>query len=456
MKQNIKVIIILALVLSFAFVSSCKRKALEEPSPFGPSSLSTILTLSANPNVITASTSRQAASITASFRKYDGTPIANTDIYFEIRNSAGARAYIGYFEGNQSVATKTTNSNGKARATYYGPLADELTGNSTVYIYASASWKGEEFVYEFPNNITVENANNKFVSFEENRLAIKPWHIYEGKIKIETVENSSTYTCKGIYFLDLKVNPYIDENGTQFVYYKPINDHATLVCEESPNPQNEDYLCPYNVNNFAYLDAKYEGVKKAITKVEELTRAQPLEEDTPIRIHLNASPPDSPDPYAVTIEEWRDQRTLAGYYQKNNVYVFWYEWAKLDGVPYAVNCLNLENPTEKPTKGSEVCGGDENVPQAIIDKLWRDPTSLADQVWIVHEYMHALNKIFPYALFKYGTKINIRQIKSLSKMTNARSRKERYHPNANGVGPLSKSSSTCQGTARGLVGFSLL
>jgi len=148
MKQNIKFIIILALVLSFVFFSSCKRKALEEPSPFGPSSLSTILTLSANPNVITASTSRQAASITASFRKYDGTPIANTDVYFEIRDSSGNRAYVGYFEGNQSVVTKTTNSNGKARATYYGPLADELTGNSTVYIYASATWKGEEFVYE--------------------------------------------------------------------------------------------------------------------------------------------------------------------------------------------------------------------------------------------------------------------------------------------------------------------
>ncbi len=148
MKQKIKFIFILALVLSFVFSPSCKRKALEEPSPVGPSSLSIILTLTTNPNVITAGSSRQATSVTASLRKYDGTPIANTDIYFEIHDSSGNRAYVGYFEGNQSVASKTTNSNGKAKVTYYGPLADEVAQNTTVYIYASATWKGEDFIYE--------------------------------------------------------------------------------------------------------------------------------------------------------------------------------------------------------------------------------------------------------------------------------------------------------------------
>ncbi len=144
--SKIKLFLILGLVLSFAIFPTCKRNKANEFSPFGPSSLSIILKLSASPNVITAGANRALTTIVASLQKYDSNPIAGKTVHFEIRDAAGNKLYIGYFEGNTSVASRTTDENGEARIVYYGPLGEELTDTGFVYIYARVAWDGKELI----------------------------------------------------------------------------------------------------------------------------------------------------------------------------------------------------------------------------------------------------------------------------------------------------------------------
>lgn len=148
MNSKIKLAIVFSLALSFVLLPTCKRKEVTEPGPLGPSGFSVVLKLSASPNVISAGTSRDSTTITASLTKYDGIALSDKTIHFEIRDQSGNKLYLGYFEGNKSVISKTTDGNGEARVTYYGPLGDELTDTTYIYIFASASWDGKEFVSE--------------------------------------------------------------------------------------------------------------------------------------------------------------------------------------------------------------------------------------------------------------------------------------------------------------------
>ena len=147
MKNKRNIIIVFSLALILSFLPSC-RNAVEEPAPFGPSSLSILLHTSANPNVLFAGSTREVTNITASLKKFDGTPLSNISIHFEVRNAGGSRYDIGYFEGNQSVKTKTTDSSGIVSLSYYGPTAQEILGNQTLYIYAYAAWEGREIIAE--------------------------------------------------------------------------------------------------------------------------------------------------------------------------------------------------------------------------------------------------------------------------------------------------------------------
>lgn len=138
----------LALMI-FTFYA-CKRDAIEEPSPFGPSTFAILLNLSASPNVIFAGlTSRQISTITAILKKFDGTPLSGKTLYFEVVDSGGTRIEnMGYFEGNISLQSKNTDGSGTAKLNYYGPLSDEIAANGTVYIKATAAWEGSEFIIE--------------------------------------------------------------------------------------------------------------------------------------------------------------------------------------------------------------------------------------------------------------------------------------------------------------------
>lgn len=145
-KKILTLIITISLLLIIS--PSCKRNAVEEPSPVGPSTLAVLLNLSTSTNVLFAGLNRQTATITAILRKYDGTPMAGYTIYFEIRDDQGFSVYLGFFNDNQSSASATTNSSGEANVVYYGPLAEELTSNSQIYIYAIVAGSGKEYIVE--------------------------------------------------------------------------------------------------------------------------------------------------------------------------------------------------------------------------------------------------------------------------------------------------------------------
>ncbi|MBE0460332.1 MAG: hypothetical protein IBX60_01675 [Candidatus Aminicenantes bacterium] len=151
MNSKIKSLIVFPLVLTLVLFSSCKRTAIEEPSPIGPSTFSVILNLSASPNVIFAGGveySREISTIKASLKKFDGMPLSDKTIHFEVRNTFGSKAYIGFFDENESIKTKITDQNGEATVQYYGPKAQELSDNETIYIYAIVSGDGKEYIIE--------------------------------------------------------------------------------------------------------------------------------------------------------------------------------------------------------------------------------------------------------------------------------------------------------------------
>jgi hypothetical protein len=143
-KINFKLVFLLAMLL--IIYGACKRNVLEEPSPLGPSSLSTLLNVTASPNVLTAGTTRQASTITASLKKFDTVPLENKTIIFEICDDRGNIINVGYFEGNKSTETKVTDANGIATLRYYGPLASEVVGSTAVYIWASVASEGSESI----------------------------------------------------------------------------------------------------------------------------------------------------------------------------------------------------------------------------------------------------------------------------------------------------------------------
>ena len=123
MKNKIYILMCVMLGFTISFFSACTRSQVEEPSPVGPSTLSILLDVNSYPNVISAGESRQSVQITADLKKFDGVPLSNQTITFEIRDELGSRLYAGFFEDNQSIVTKSTDGSGRATVTYHGPLA---------------------------------------------------------------------------------------------------------------------------------------------------------------------------------------------------------------------------------------------------------------------------------------------------------------------------------------------
>jgi hypothetical protein len=158
MKQVNSILIIVPLILGLLFSASCKRNAIQEPSPFGPSTFSILLQLSATPNVIFAGSTRETTTITATLMRYDGVALANKTIHFDIRDVTGNKVNIGFFTGNESVKTTVTDQNGVTSVHYYGPFSQELTADSMVYITATVAWEGKEFIRELTPIYIIRNA----------------------------------------------------------------------------------------------------------------------------------------------------------------------------------------------------------------------------------------------------------------------------------------------------------
>lgn len=156
MKNKIYILMCILLGFTISFFSACTRSQVEEPSPLGPSTLSILLDVNSYPNVISAGESRQSVQITADLKKFDGVPLSNQTVTFEIRDELGSRLYVGFFEDNQSIVTKTTDGSGRASVTYHGPLAQEIfvanngqTADKQVYIYAFVGWEDNEFIADY-------------------------------------------------------------------------------------------------------------------------------------------------------------------------------------------------------------------------------------------------------------------------------------------------------------------
>ena len=148
MKTNKKIFLItVSLALLLFTLNSCKRDIIDQPSPLGPSTISIILDLSASPNVIFAGLlDRQTAEITATLKMYDGAPLSDRTVFFEVVDSAGDRLELGYFDGNLAMRTVATDASGTAQTHYYGPLTDEVTADGYLYIRATVAWEGSQFI----------------------------------------------------------------------------------------------------------------------------------------------------------------------------------------------------------------------------------------------------------------------------------------------------------------------
>ena len=162
-------LLIFLLVMSLVSFYSCRNKV-DEPSPTGPSTFSILMIASASPNVLVARSTgaRDTSNITVTLTTYQGTPLANETIIFDVYDMTYGNVLenYGYFVGNQSVVAKTTDSHGRVSVTYYGPVLEEIVyyweeaepqtverplpyPPEAVHIRASLSWQGKELINEF-------------------------------------------------------------------------------------------------------------------------------------------------------------------------------------------------------------------------------------------------------------------------------------------------------------------
>jgi hypothetical protein len=136
---------------------------------------------SANPNVLVArdTGARDTSNITVTLTTFQGVPLANETIIFDVYDTSIGKQLknFGYFEGNESVAVKNTDSNGRVVIKYYGPVFEELVyyweevsspietplsyPPQMVYIRASLAWQGKEMISEFAQIQIVSELDKK-------------------------------------------------------------------------------------------------------------------------------------------------------------------------------------------------------------------------------------------------------------------------------------------------------
>lgn len=235
MRKTIFCLVAMALILSL--FSACKRSEVTVPEPFAPSSLTNLLRLTASPNAIFASKStRGMTTITAKLTKYNGEPIANRVIYFEVIDAAGQKANIGFFDGNASVATKTTDSNGIARINYYGPLTLEVAQNITVMIKGTVAWDGVESIAEVaPVMIITEPTDLEFTVKAEPDVLLatqeKPQSILTAQVKI----GGKPLVGTRVYFLVQSGSPGTFDDGYKATYRDTDSTGTATIVYIGPN-----------------------------------------------------------------------------------------------------------------------------------------------------------------------------------------------------------------------------
>jgi hypothetical protein len=253
MKTKLNILIIVSLVLILALINSCTRKAVEAPGPTGPSTYSIIIKTDASPNLVIASTERDSTIITATVTNFQGIPLANETVVFEIIDPVTMLAdNIGYFEGNKTVVTRVTDSNGVVSVKYIGPLIDEMIESDTdhvpdattpppgsVYIRASLSWKGEQFIADFaPIEIVIDPNNLElFLRASPNVLWIKAGS--KKSTLTATLRKVEGAPIKGrTIFFSFETGPGEFKNGKRTAYVTTNANGEAKVIYVSPNRNN--------------------------------------------------------------------------------------------------------------------------------------------------------------------------------------------------------------------------
>lgn len=170
-----------------------------------------ILELTANPAVLFAGDTRQTSTITAKLFTSSSSPIANKILYFEIKDESGNKLEVGYFEGNKTAVSKTTNQNGTASVQYYGPLASELTENITVYITAIVSGDESETVSDTAPIYVIKDDYEMKLDLEASPLVLFAGETRESStITAELLSSTASPLPNKIVYFEIK-----DESGNK-------------------------------------------------------------------------------------------------------------------------------------------------------------------------------------------------------------------------------------------------
>jgi hypothetical protein len=140
MKRSIASWILLIALVALG-ANGCKRAGIEEPSPFGPSTLSLTFEVEARPNVILAGDVRAMAEIRATVKKV-GQPLKDQVVHFTVLAGPGQF-------GDYTVRTiALTDASGVASVTFIGPTKLEIDGDLFATIKVQLETSTPEYIYK--------------------------------------------------------------------------------------------------------------------------------------------------------------------------------------------------------------------------------------------------------------------------------------------------------------------
>lgn len=194
MKAKALIAGILTLAVAF-LVPACSRSGVDEPNPTGPSTVAIILKATAATNTILAGTNRGSTAINATLKKYDGTPLSNRTVFFElVKKDLTTKEELGYLEDTGAVTqSKTTDSGGNVASVYFGPTADELYNlgldDSTIFVKVTSALENNNFVTDYAQ-IDIVSENGPANYYKLTSLS------YPSAVYATLQRESSTITAK--------------------------------------------------------------------------------------------------------------------------------------------------------------------------------------------------------------------------------------------------------------------
>jgi hypothetical protein len=214
------------------------------------------LIASASPNLLVARDNgqRDTCNIAVTATTFQGTPLSNETIVLDVYDTNQSKTVenYGYFEGNESVAVKATDSEGKVRVRYYGPsleeviypntdpdkIADIISSPTYIHIRASLVWQGKEMINDLaPIQVIVEDVKRFRLRAEPNVL----W-VTDGSIKsrqasfIATLETLGGAPVRGqkVWFKFKRGPGEFKENGRTKISAKTNENGEAIVTYLSP------------------------------------------------------------------------------------------------------------------------------------------------------------------------------------------------------------------------------